>query len=131
MAPALSGTLSLAFLLSLTHPLPVSPITARHESVCYQRNRETLWSLKVGFRQRDSAWPVTRMQLTLKYGLLVSAALAGITSAAIYVVAYLLFTIHEEIGIPPNVALHLAQWTFPVVFLASFVGYWLWKSGPR
>ncbi len=71
------------------------------------------------------------MQLTLKYGLLVSAALAGITSAAIYVVAYLLFTIHEEIGIPPNVALYLAQWTFPVVFLAIFLGYWLWKSGPR
>jgi hypothetical protein len=71
------------------------------------------------------------VQLTLKHGLLVSAALAGIASAAVYVLAFLLFTIHEEIGIPPDAALHVAQWTFPVAFLASFVGYWHWKTGSR
>jgi hypothetical protein len=71
------------------------------------------------------------VQLTLKHGLLVSAALAGIASAAMYVLAFLLFTIHEEIGIPPDAALHLAQWTFPVAFLASFVGYWHRKAGPK
>jgi hypothetical protein len=71
------------------------------------------------------------VQLTPKHGLLVSAALAGIASAAVYVVTFLLFTIHEEIGIRPDAALHLAQWTFPVAFLASFVGYWHWKAGPK
>ena len=71
------------------------------------------------------------MQLTLKHGLLISAALAGIASAAIYVLALLLFTIHEEIGIPPDSALHLAQWTFAVAFLVSFVGYWHWKTGSK
>ena len=71
------------------------------------------------------------VQPTLKHGLLVSAALAGIVSAAVYVLAFLLFTIHEEIGIPPDEALHLAQWTFPVAFLVSFVGYWHWKTGSK
>jgi uncharacterized RDD family membrane protein YckC len=71
------------------------------------------------------------VQLTPKPGLLVSAALAGIASAAVYFVAFLLFTIHEEIGIPPDAALHLAQWTFPVAFLASFVGYWHWKTSSK
>ena len=66
-------------------------------------------------------------QLTLKHGLLVSAALAGIAAAAIYVLASLLFTIHEKIGIRPDAALHLAQWTFPVAFLASFVGIGIGK----
>ena len=65
------------------------------------------------------------VQLTPKHGLLVSAALAGIASAPVYVVTFLLFTIHEEIGIPPDAALHFAQWTFPVAFLASLVGYLL------
>ncbi|MGA8149853.1 MAG: hypothetical protein WB952_02820 [Terriglobales bacterium] len=68
------------------------------------------------------------MQLTLKRFLSLSVAVAGIASVAIYVLAYLLFTIHEEIGIPPDAALPLALWTFPVVFLASFVGYLLWKT---
>ena len=65
------------------------------------------------------------MQLTPKHGLSLSVALAGIASVAIYVLAYLLFTIYEEIGIPPNAALPLALWTFPVAFLASLVGYLL------
>ena len=71
------------------------------------------------------------MQLTLMHGLLISAILAGIASAAIYVLAYLLFTIHEEIGIPPESALHLAGWASPVAFLASFIGYHIWKAGPK
>ncbi|MGC1648634.1 MAG: hypothetical protein WA741_22680 [Candidatus Sulfotelmatobacter sp.] len=68
------------------------------------------------------------MQLTLKRCLSLSVALAGIASVAIYVLAYLLFTIHEEIGIPPDAALPLALWTFPVALLASLVGYLLWKT---
>ena len=71
------------------------------------------------------------VQPTLKHALLVSAALAGIASATVYVLAFLLFTIHEEIGISPDAALHLAQWTFPVAFLVSFVGYWHWKTGSK
>jgi hypothetical protein len=69
------------------------------------------------------------VQLTLKRCLALSVALAGIASVAIYVLAYLLFTIHEEIGIPPDAALPLALWTFPVAFLASLVGYLLWETG--
>jgi len=71
------------------------------------------------------------VQLTLIHGLLISATLAGIASAAIHVLAYLPFTIHEEICIPPEAALHLAEWAFPVAFLASFVGYCVWKAGPK
>jgi Gpi18-like mannosyltransferase len=70
------------------------------------------------------------VQLTLKRCLSLSVAVAGIASVAIYVLAYLLFTIHEEIGIPADAALPLALWTFPVVFLASLVGYLLWKTDP-
>jgi hypothetical protein len=68
------------------------------------------------------------VQRTLIRCLSLSVALAGIASVAIYVLAHLLFTIHEEIGIPPDAALPLALWTFPVVFLASLVGYLLWKA---
>lgn len=71
------------------------------------------------------------VQLMLKHGLMVSAALAGIASFAIYILADLLFTIHEEIGIPPDAAWHLAQWTLPLAFVASFIGYCLWKAGPK
>lgn len=71
------------------------------------------------------------MELTFKHGLLVAAGLATIASAAVYVLAYLFFTIHEEIGIPPEAALHLAGWAFPVAFLASFVGFLLWRAGPE
>ncbi len=70
------------------------------------------------------------VQLALKRCLSLSVALAGIASVAIYVLAYLLFTIHDEIGIPPDAALPLALWTFPVAFLASLVGYLLWKTDP-
>jgi hypothetical protein len=71
------------------------------------------------------------VQQTLKRCLSLSVALAGLASVAIYVLAYLLFTIHEEIGIPPDAALPLALWTFPVAFLASLVGYLLWKTDPE
>lgn len=70
------------------------------------------------------------VQRTLKRGFSLSVALAGIASVAIYVLARLLFTIHDEIGIPPDAALPLALWTFPVAFLASLVGYLLWKTDP-
>jgi hypothetical protein len=83
----------------------------------------------VGFGQeKTDSFGGALVQLTLKHRLLVAAGLASIASAAVCVLGYLLFTIHEEIGIPPNVALHLAGWAFPVAFLASFVGYLLWES---
>lgn len=61
------------------------------------------------------------MDATLKHCLFFSIALAVVASAAMYVLAYFLFTIHEEIGISAAAALPLAVWTFPIVFLGSLV----------
>jgi hypothetical protein len=67
---------------------------------------------------------------TLSRGLFLSAGLAVIASAAVYVLAYLLLTIHEEIGISADAALPLGLWAFPVVFLASVVGCLVGKTHP-
>ena len=61
------------------------------------------------------------MHATLKHCLFFSIALAMVASAAMYVLAYFLFTIHEEIGISDAAALPLAVWTFPIVVLGSLV----------
>lgn len=61
------------------------------------------------------------MEPTFKCYLFVSIGLAVIASAAMYVLAYFLFTIHEEIGISADAALPLAVWTLPIVFLGSLV----------
>ena len=53
-----------------------------------------------------------------------------IVSAAVYVLAYFLFTIHEEIGISADTALPLALWTFLIVFLGSLVGCLVRKARP-
>jgi len=39
-----------------------------------------------------------------------------------YVLAYFLFTIHEEIGISADAALPLAIWTFLMVLVGSIIG---------
>ena len=70
------------------------------------------------------------MERTLSHGLFLSAGLAVITSAAVYVLAYFLFTIHEEIGISADAALPLALWTFPIVFLGSLVAFLVRKARP-
>ena len=67
---------------------------------------------------------------TLSHGLFLSAGLAVIASAAVYVLAYCLFTIHEEIGISADTASPLALWTFPIVFLGSMVGCLVRKARP-
>jgi hypothetical protein len=67
---------------------------------------------------------------TLIRGLLLSAGLAVIASAAVYVLAYFLFTIHEEIGISVDAALPIALWTFPVVFVGSLVGWSVREAHP-
>ncbi len=68
------------------------------------------------------------MEPTLKHCLFLSAGLAVIASAAMYVLAYFLFTIHEEIGISADAALPLALWTSPIVFLGSLVGCFVRKA---
>ena len=65
---------------------------------------------------------------TLSHGVFLSAGLAVIASAAVYVLAYFLCTIHEEIGISIDTALPLALWTFPIVFLGSLVGCFVRKA---
>ena len=64
------------------------------------------------------------------HGVFLSAGLAAIASAAVYVLAYFLFTIHEEIGISADTALPLALWTFLIVFLGSLVGCLVRKARP-
>ena len=52
-------------------------------------------------------------------------------SVAAYFMAFLLFTIHEEIGISTDAALPIAGCTFPIVFLGSLIGYLVKKVGGR
>jgi hypothetical protein len=66
----------------------------------------------------------------LKHGLSLSAGLAVIASATVYLLAYFLFTIHEEIGISADAAFPLALWTFPAVFLGSLVAFWVRNARP-
>jgi hypothetical protein len=61
------------------------------------------------------------VELGLKRCLCLSTGLAAAASAAIYLLAYFLFTIHEEIGISVDVAFPLAFWSFPAVFLGSMI----------
>ncbi len=70
------------------------------------------------------------MEPPLKYCLSLSAGLAVIASAAVYVLAYFLLTTHEEIGISADAAFPLALWTFPVVFLGSMVALLVRKARP-
>lgn len=67
---------------------------------------------------------------TLKRSLFLSTGFAATASAAMYVLAYFLFTIHEEIGLSAGTALTLAIWTFPIVFLGSLVYYLAGKPRP-
>ncbi len=70
------------------------------------------------------------MEPRLILGLLLSAGLAVIASAAVYALAYFLFTIHEEIGISADAALPIALWTLPIVFVGSLVGCFVRKAHP-
>lgn len=65
----------------------------------------------------------------LKHCLLLSFGVALTASVAAYVLAYFLFTIHEEIGISSDAALPIAAWTFPIVFLGTIIGYMARKAG--
>lgn len=102
----------------------VSSVTAWCESRCYQEKGGRLIGEAKARARRN------RLRIVLQHCLSFSAALAGIASAAVYVLAYFLFTIHEEIGIPADAALPLALWTSPVVFLLSIISYLVWKAGP-
>jgi hypothetical protein len=72
----------------------------------------------------------TAVEPTLKHSVFLSAALAVTASAALYVLAYFLFTIHEEIGISADVALPLALWACPIVFLGSLVRCFVSEARP-
>jgi hypothetical protein len=48
---------------------------------------------------------------------------------AAYVLAYFLFTIHEEIGISSDAALPIAVLTFPIMFLGTLIDYLARKGG--
>ncbi len=67
--------------------------------------------------------------LALKHCLVLSFGVALTASAAAYVLAYFLFTIHEEIGISSDAALPIAVWTLPITFLGTLIGYLARKAG--
>lgn len=71
------------------------------------------------------------MEPTIKRGLWVSFGLALMASVAGYFMAFLLFTIHEEIGISTDAALPIAGCTFPIVFLGSLIRHLVKKVGGR
>jgi len=66
----------------------------------------------------------------LKHCLSLSIGVAAIASVTMYMLAYFLFTIHEEIGVSADVALPVAIWTCPIVFLGSLVGCFARKARP-
>jgi len=66
---------------------------------------------------------------TLKHCLSLSFGVALTASVAAYILAYLLCTIHEEIGISADAALPIAVWTFPIMFLGTLIGYLDRKAG--
>ena len=70
------------------------------------------------------------MEPTLKRCLFLYIVLVVTASAAMYVLAYFLFTIHEEIGISADAAVPIALWTFPIVFLGCVVGFLVRKARP-
>jgi len=70
------------------------------------------------------------VELALKHSLSLSFGVALIASVAAYVLAYFLFTIHEEIGVSADAALPIALWTFPIMFLGTLIGYLARKAGP-
>lgn len=59
----------------------------------------------------------------LKHCFSLSFGVALTASVAAYVLAYFLFTIHEEIGISSDAALPIAVWAFPIMFLGTIIGY--------
>lgn len=65
----------------------------------------------------------------LKHCLALSFGVALTASVAAYVLAYFLFTIHEEIGISSDAALPIAVWTFPIMFLGTLIDYLARKVG--
>ncbi len=71
------------------------------------------------------------MEPTIKPSLWVSFGLALTASVAAYLLAFFLFTIHEEIGISADAALPVAGCTFPIVFLGSLIGCLVKKVGGR
>ena len=70
------------------------------------------------------------MEPALKHCLSLSIGWAMISWAAIYVLVYFLFAIHEEIGISADAALSLALWNFPIVFPGSLVFGLVRKAHP-
>ena len=60
----------------------------------------------------------------LKHCLSLSFGVALTASVAAYVLAYFLFTIHEEIGISSDAALPIAAWTFSIIFGGPSLATW-------
>ena len=63
------------------------------------------------------------MQPLLKQSLLRSLVFSLGATVLIFVLAFGLFTTHEEVGIPAGAALSIAGWAFPVILLVSFAYY--------
>jgi hypothetical protein len=71
------------------------------------------------------------VETTIKRSLLLSFGLALMAAVAAYFLAFLLFTIHEEIGISADAALPIAGCTFPIVFLGSLTAFLAKRVGGR
>ncbi len=71
------------------------------------------------------------MEPLLKRSILRSVWVSLAASIAIYVIAVGFFTVHEEVNVPTSAAFPLAAWSFPVVFLVSFVFFAVKGAGAR
>ena len=74
---------------------------------------------------------VAPVEPTIKCRLWLSFGLALMASVAAYLMAFFLFTIHEEIGVSADAALPIAGCTFPIVFLGSLIVYLVKRLGGR
>ncbi len=104
----------------------VSSVTAGCESACEQKNGCEYPDCRRQDGKRVTVLPCgAPVGRALKHCLARAAGLAVVASAAVYVLAYFLFTIHEEIGISADAAPPLALWCFPIAFLGSLFTFLL------
>jgi len=72
-----------------------------------------------------------RQSMSFQRNLAISAALGIAGGMAAYLLAWGLFTTHQELGMDSRGALTMALWAGPLVFVGSLIYFALRNSGAR